>query len=259
MKLTRQILRGPLDLAIHAMVSPFVNRHHILLACMPKSGSTYLSNVIGCLPDFRKTSLVTHYGRTDQDIDFRLALRKSRYNYVCQHHVQHNEKTKEAIDRFHITPVVLVRNIFDCVPSIRDHLRREAPESPTAYFFESHTQMDDRSLDDMIVQLAIPWYIQFYVSWTQCDAALWVTYDQLTESPESTVQKIMGHAGVGYDMKTIKQALAAAEGAANRKNVGRSGRGNLLPEELKQTIRSYCAFYPDVDFSLIGIEKDDGL
>ena len=143
MKLTSHILQGPFDLALRAATRRFVKRHHILIACMPKSGSTYLSNAISRLPRFRKTSLVTHYGRTEQDLDLRLALRKSRHNYVCQHHVRYNEKTSDVINRFGVTPIVLVRNVFDCVPSIRDHLRNEAVESPTAYFSNTHPQMSD--------------------------------------------------------------------------------------------------------------------
>lgn len=256
MKLTSHILQGPFDLALRAATRRFVKRHHILIACMPKSGSTYLSNAISRLPRFRKTSLVTHYGRTEQDLDLRLALRKSRHNYVCQHHVRYNEKTSDVINRFGVTPIVLVRNVFDCVPSIRDHLRKEAVESPTAYFFNAHPQMSDNNLERMIVQLVIPWYIQFYVSWKQCADAHWVTYDEVVQSPEDTLHRILRSTGAPHDLKTIRQCLAEAQDSADRRNVGLSGRGTQLHKENKDTIRSYCSFYPDVDFSLIGIEQN---
>lgn len=253
MKLTGQVLRGPLDLAIHAMVSPFVKRHHILLACMPKSGSTYLSNVIGRLPEFRKTSLVTHYGRSEQELDSRRALRKGRHNYVCQHHVQYNSKTEEIINCFNIKPVILVRNIFDCVPSLRDHLRKESVENSLGFFCRYHAQMDDRTLERMIVELVIPWYIQFYVSWTNCKDAMWITYDQATTNPEETIREILDHIGIEPDSSAIRQVLSNSEATADRKNVGLTGRGEGLRDEDKETIRSYCTFYPHVDFSLIGI------
>lgn len=36
MKLAEQVLRGPLDLALHVTLAPFVARQRILIACMPK-------------------------------------------------------------------------------------------------------------------------------------------------------------------------------------------------------------------------------
>lgn len=249
-----QALRGVFDVAAHNIVMKTAPRTHILLACMPKSGSTYLSNSIGRLPNFRKTSLVTHYGRTEQDIDMRLALRKCRYNYICQHHVRYNEKTKQALDQFNITPVVLVRNFYDSVISLRDHFRRESVDNAMSFVKDLHTELSDDELETFITEMAIPWYINFFVSWNECASALWVTYEEMISDEMAVVERMLRHAGHSELNETeIEHALKIRDKMADRVNVGQIGRGELLSEKNKATIRQYCEYYPDIDFSRVGI------
>lgn len=40
----------------------------VLVACMPKSGSTYLSGAIEALPGFIRAHLVPGYGRREQEL-----------------------------------------------------------------------------------------------------------------------------------------------------------------------------------------------
>lgn len=254
MQLGRRIAQYQFDWIGYQTVYRHLNRSQILLACMPKSGSTFLSNVIGALPEFRKKTLSPASGREAQNLSSRLALRRARHNYVSQHHVKYNANTAEIIETFGVTPVVLVRNIFDCVPSIRDHLRREAVEAPIAFFQKRHPELDDAELENMIVRLAIPWYIDFYVSWMHCHAAMLVTYEALIDAPVRTIHKVLRHAGHETSERKIELALDAANLNAARLNVGKSGRGRTLSEKNKAIIRRYCTFYPDVDFSPIGID-----
>lgn len=222
---------------------------------MPKSGSTFLSNAIGRVPGFRKTSLVRHFGRTEQEIDPNLTLRKQRHNFVAQHHVKYNDNTADVMRTFSLTPVVLVRNIFDCVASIRDHLRHESVYSPTAFFTEDHKYLPDPELETLIVALAVPWYIHFFASWTECPEALWVTYEEMVGDEASTVERILRHSGSNLDRKTIAKSIQGGDPAADRLNVGGSGRGKSLMTENVDTIDRYANFYPDIDFSRIGITR----
>ena len=197
--LGEQSLRGLFDLALNSVYYRHVERHRILLACMPKSGSTFLSNTVGRLPGFRKIALTRHYGRVEQDISFSLALRKYKYSYICQQHVRYNARTAEAIETFDLTPVVLVRNIYDCVVSLRDHLRRESIETPMAYLLESHLALEDAEIEALIVDLAVPWYVNFYVSWMFCPNALWLTYEDVVADPAKVIATILERAGAKTD------------------------------------------------------------
>ena len=249
-----QTMRNVTDIALYYAWHRYMKRDHILIACMPKSGSTFLSNVISRLPEFRKISLIGSFQeRTEKEIYFPKALRKYRYNYSCQQHVKYNENTAAAISAFDITPVVLVRNIFDCVVSIRDHLRREAVESPIAYFLPEHPDLPDDELESAIVRLAIPWYIHFYVSWKHCPDAIWVTYEEATQQTADVIEKIFSNSHRNFNRAMIEKAIGRSDPSKDRRNVGQSGRGEDLSEENKEAIRRYRSFYPGIDFSLIGL------
>jgi hypothetical protein len=254
MKFSQRIFQSQIDLVGYAATRFVRSRHQILLACMPKSGSTFLSNAVGRIDGFRKTRLTTAYGRTEQEIDPLVALRRARHDYVAQHHVKYNENTESVINSFGITPVVLVRNIFDCVVSLRDHLRRESVATPMAWFDEHHLEMDDNDLEDMIVTLAMPWYIDFYVSWCRRKDALWLTYEEVKDDTPRAVEAILNHTGRPVSYDEIESSLHMAHAGADRLNKGTSGRGLELSERNKDIVRHYCSFYPHIDFSLIGVE-----
>lgn len=254
MSFFNQIIRSPFDLLHHMTIGKVVPRHHILIACMPKSGSTFLSNTVSRLPNFRKASLVQHYGRVEQDLDLAMTLRKNRYDYVAQHHVKYNRNTRLAIEAFDIKPVVLVRNLFDCVISFRDHLHRESTIAPVAWIGEDHRLNSDDELEAMIAHLVIPWYISFYVSWQQIPDKLVVNYKEMIGDPSGTIMQIATYAGLDISDDQIEQALLLRDEKRDRHNVGQVGRGEALSDESKDIIRRFRSFYPDVDFSPVGLD-----
>ena len=195
--------------------------------------------------------------RTDveNNIDLGEALRKNRLDYVAQVHVKYNENTKCTIGQFGITPVVMVRNIFDCVVSFRDHLRREAHPWPFARFSEEHLALPDSELESMIAHLVIPWYIDFYVSWQACPNALWVVYRDMIQDVEGTLLRIGEHAGLRLARPDIQRIVSEVNPYEARKNIGVTGRGEGLTDETKTLLATYRRFYPEVNFSLIGMDE----
>lgn len=100
-----------------------------LLACMPKSGSTWLCNILAELPDFRITHMVPHYGAREQEvcgdtIDKNLQNICS-FHVISQHHVKYNVNTRHCCIQYCIKPVVLLRGIADNLVSLVDHWRNE--------------------------------------------------------------------------------------------------------------------------------------
>jgi len=55
------------------------------------------------------------------------------FNYVAQHHVRNSQPTEILLSVFGIYPVVLIRNLYDCVASLYDHLHKEDVTLPMAY------------------------------------------------------------------------------------------------------------------------------
>lgn len=249
------------------------NSRAVLVACMPKSGSTFLSTVLASLPGYRREHVVPSYHRREQELEeseierafeatqtLRRAFDRGELRtphrpraFVAQHHVKHNIGSQAMIEKYGLVPVCLVRNIFDVVVSLRDHVVRESPDTSAAYIDESMAQWPPERMYEFLVDMAVPWYLHFYVSWFKADNRVLVTYEDLVADPRREVRRILKFGQLPWNSDGIEEALERAAGQDVRRNVGTVGRGAGLPAELKDRVRHYCGYYPEVDFAPIGI------
>lgn len=254
--------------------------HGILVACMPKSGSTYLSSLIAALPGFQRKHGVPSYERREQELDEAkiadaftetVTLRKAfaagllvsqdrPRGFVMQHHVRHSKETERLIEQFELVPVVLVRSLFDIVVSLSDHLMRDASEGggvfmSMAYADERVREWAPEQRSAFIVDLAIPWFVNFYVGWHRRPNTLFVSYDELTADPADVLRRVLEAGHISRNREMYQSAIETVAGGFTRRNVGVGGRGADLPEELKERVRHCCTYYEDVDFGPIGISS----
>ena len=219
---------------------------HILIACMPKSGSTFLSDVIGQCSGFRRAILTPSAGRREQEIDEQLLRKLDKVGYVAQHHVRNSEWTSEMCRTYGLTPIVLVRSLQDVVVSLRDHMRRESAVFPQFFAEARHAELDDSALEAMLARLALPWYLNFYMSWRETPGALMVNYEDLIASPTEVIQDILGFAGANTTAEDVEEAVAKAKAKeTSRLNVGVSGRGAGLQPQSIQIILDLVDIYPE--------------
>lgn len=220
---------------------------HILIACMPKSASTYLASALAELPGFRRCRLTPDWGAREQEL---CSIRLSRYNhsqYVSQHHLRYSGWTAQLIDQYNLTPVVLVRDLADCAISIRDHNQQKPGEGPTAYFDETHLEMENAEFEEAVVRLAIPWYINFYAGWRAAKNVPIYDYEDYTQDPVKVMTEIIEQTGLKKNPEGIEQALISVSGGeATRFNVGKSGRGSQLSRGAKDSLLRLMEFYPDL-------------
>jgi len=219
---------------------------HIFIACMPKSASTFLAHGLEEYGGLRRARLVSSWGRREQELD---ELRLSRYNhyaYVSQHHTRNSDWAQELIRRYHLTPVILMRNIFDIVISLRDHIRKDDIEMPFAYFDEMHRALPDEQLEQMIVDLAMPWFINFYMGWRDDKNAIFIQYEDMIANPERVMTQILEAANVKVDENKIAEAIEKNQAKQNRFNKGVAGRGKDLKLETRNQILRYISYYPDI-------------
>lgn len=229
-------------LAIRAMPS---RQPHIVIACMPKSSSTFLSSLLSSYPGIRRAKLVPEYGDREQELcELRLLMAQGR-GYVAQLHLRNSEWTQELIRRYTLTPVTLIRNLADCVVSIRDHIRKDNQFGSLIYIDQYVLSLDEDALDRQIIQLAMPWYLSFYDGWSR-SSALMLTYDDVVNEPRRTIQAILERASVSVDDESITTAVQTVTGKRNRLNVGASGRGKTLSDENKTRLRDMIALFPSV-------------
>lgn len=248
----------------------------ILLACMPKSGSTMLATILESMPGMDTAKLVPAYKRREQElcinaierIQIRSAGRLRRWRneladegtheqapqgYVAQHHVRYSTPTEKILTNYNLKPVVLVRNIFDIVPSVRDHYRNASTDMSMAYVGEEMTNWSDDQLHNFIADMVVPWYFNFYRSWLDRSDKLLVTYEALVRDTPEIVAEVLDYCGVSYREEDVDRAIAASAQKDTRKNKGVTGRGDQLSDKVRAKIAAYADYYPDVDFRPIGL------
>lgn len=241
------------------------NRQQILVACMPKSGSTFLTSVIGNLPGYRQACLVPAYGHREQELSEIMLSRHCLKKYVAQHHVRHSDWTEHVLKKYGVTPVVLTRHLFDVVPSMVDHINKESPVAPAAHIEQSLTQFPREKQLHFAAQLVVPWYVNFYMGWRESISngfALHITYEQMIEDTLGTVKRVLEHAGARISDDVITTAIEKTYGDGGfRFNAGRAGRGGGLPVHSKEYIREMLGFYPEArnDEFIKGIFHDDSV
>lgn len=219
---------------------------HILIACMPKSGSTFLTDVIAQLPGFRRATLVPAHGRREHELDEFCLQQFDRFDFVAQSHVRYSSWTGEMCRDYSLAPVVLVRGLLDVIVSLRDHVRRESAVNPWFFAEARHAALDDARLEQMIAQLALPWYVNFYMGWRRAPDSLMVNYEDLTHAPAETVRAILAFAGASASVASIEAAVARVhDHNGSRLNVGASGRGSSLRPETIRTALELIDFYPE--------------
>jgi hypothetical protein len=248
-------------LALDAVRSllPLSRKPHILIACMPKAGSTFLATALSELPGFRRCRLTPEWGRREQEL---CPIRLSRYNhnrYVAQHHLRQSEWTQHLIEKYNLTPVVLIRNLADCVISLRDHFRKEPGDGPMAILTPDHLKMTDAELDEAIVRTAMPWYANFYAGWRLVSNVGVVDYDDLLANPAKTIADVLASAKVLIGDNDIAEALERCRSRETRFNVGTAGRGSSLSIEAAMALLRLMESYPYLEQSPLFVKTRNTL
>ncbi len=173
--------------------------------------------------------------------------------YVAQMHLRYSEPSGNLMKEYDIRPIVLVRNIFDIVVSVRDHYRNQAVFMSMAYVNDDMKEWPDERLHDFIAEMVVPWYINFFMCWQECDEKLLISYEQVMADKQAAVRKIVDYMDLEIPEGGIEKAFETSGKANTRKNAGVSGRGSELSDEVVEKIRYKASLYPDTDFSLIGL------
>ena len=243
---------------IASLVSPY--RRHIWVVAAPKSGSTWLGAMLHEVLGWPRVPLLDCYDRREQEVDLRMLLQHPKEDIFTPHqHTRASQPTVNIIRQFRIIPIVLVRNLFDSIVSVHDHLYKETPIVPMAYFDSSFFQFDREKQLSAVVDLWTPWYFNFYVSWYYAEKNglcnfQWTAYEEIVEDPLRCVKRVLQYAGVSKPDADIQKAVEATTRQNTRKNVGTKGRGEFtLTEAQKARVRQMAAYYPTVDFARIGL------
>lgn len=232
---------------------------HIFIACVPKSASTFLKNLLLKLTGYRDLFAVYAAGQTEHEIYLPTLREYADANTVTQQHCRASDANVHLMQAFGIRPVVLVRNIFDSVMSLLDFYNNGA--SKTSYFRTDWPTLSEETKIDLLIENVIPWYFQFVASWQEAEKQKrlevhWLSYEELIGDKCAAVLKVLEFYGLGAARRSVEQCVVEVEanGRKNRFNKGVAGRGNSsLSTRQKEQVRRRASYFPSTDFSRIGL------
>lgn len=231
----------------------------VLIACFPKSASSFLQNCIALLGDYTTDHLCNGHMRQEQDLYAPAMLDNAFRNVVTHQHVRATDANLDLLQTMKGKTIVTVRNLADVVVSFRDHCVKKTVEFSMAYVDESFRDLPKELQYDMVIDLIVPWYIYFYVSWKKAEKEvplLWVTYEDMVADKVGTIRDICEYTGIRCTDDEIRDAIKTIEGDRDKSNYnkGVAGRGSTeLSDAQKLRLERLASYYPDVDFSMIGL------
>lgn len=250
----------------HALLSDFTTEiapeqlgRHIFIACVPKSASTFLKNLLLKLTGYRDLFAVYAAGQTEHEIYLPTLREFAHLDTVTQQHCRASDANVHLMQAFGIRPVVLVRNIFDSLMSLLDFYNEGAFKS--SYFRADWSNLDKETKIDLLIETVIPWYFQFVASWDQAEKQKrlelhWLTYEELIVDKCSAVLRLLDFYGLGASPRDIKKSISQVEsnGRKNRFNKGVTGRGESgLSSRQKEQVRGLARYYPSTNFGRLGV------
>ncbi len=245
----------------HLKKSIYSPAGYMLVACFPKSGSTFLSKALAEIMGWQYDTFVYKFGRLEQDFFEPKLIDHYNRGTVIHQHLRAVDGNVILIKDFDIKCIVLTRNIFDTVVSYRDHIYREGLKWPMGYYGKDFLSLDKITQFDHIISTLVPWLLGFYASWHEQEvsgnlAPIWVDYESLIGNTESIIQSIFHFHSLPITPASIQQGLfrLKEKSAKIRFNKGISGRGReTLTKQQINAVRDYTRFYPSINFSRIGL------
>lgn len=226
-----------------------LNKPPILVCGMPKSASTFISHCLGGALGYRVRGAHNMNDGTGTGFDLTSLLRVSGPDIVAHSHLSANARVLTYIKIMGIRPIITVRNIFDALRSYADHLSG-SPDLPGR---------DTADLQSAAVLRMAFHYVDFFATWSRASSrgvpACFIDYQTIRTDPEDATSQAIVGAGRNISGETVAGAVARAldpqHRPATRFNIGRSGRGKEIPDDLRRLVRSLYMLHPDIDFGRI--------
>lgn len=167
-------------------------------------------------------------------------------NFVAQLHLRNSAWTEKMCHDYKLRPVILVRRLLDVIISMRDHIRRGNNIWPMLFVEPYHANLDDAALDLMIARLAIPWYMNFYMSWREAKNVYLLSYEELIQNPGLILRDILTFANANVRADDIDAAIQRTQDRGESKlNFGVVGRGNGVHPAVIRSVLDLVDLYPE--------------
>lgn len=230
--------------------------HTIFVTAMPKSASTFLVATLA-----EVTSYLQHFLGSDflneQDLYLPKLIDVYDMDVVAHQHTRATPKNLELMQDFAIRPVVLTRPLPDIAVSLLDHIHRESRITSVFHPGPDFGALSRDAQMDAIIDLAMPWFVQFYAGWGEAAEAgaveaLFLDYADVVGAAAETVARILTFQGLAVPPQAhIADAVARIQGAGRtRFNKGVTGRGAAgLTQAQMDRLSALARHYSAVDFA----------
>ena len=246
---------GVAELPDHAYISAF-------LACFPKSGSTFVSHTLSKILQRAHDHAFFSAFQSEQDIYLPRLVELAYKQGVIQQHVRATEANIQYLQALNIKPIVLVRNIFDALDSMRNMTIKTGTMD---YLQGAFKDLPQEIQSDITVQKWSFWYVDFYVSWRRAQQnkrldIMFVRYEDITEKPEDIFPKILQHINPnGYSPMSKESILEIVNSLRKNPDKIRLRKGkkrdgySVTSQWNRDFIKKHTEFFPKIDFSSIGL------
>lgn len=223
----------------------FRKRKNVFISAFPKSGSTYVAKVIGDILGLRKYAPFSFSDSTESVLDeFKLKFMLSDDSF-CRLHMKGTVGQISLLKKYGLHPIILYRNLFDCMVSLHDHLENQKGNFPIMTIPVFYPGLSKTQKYEYLIQIALPWYIDYYISWQEAKKTIHLKefyYEDLLQNRDNFFEEVF--AFLGYDIAAEdKKHYDNKEGV--RFNVGIAGRGKMeIPVEIQGKVYSFIGSLP---------------
>lgn len=223
-----------------------------LIAAAPKSGSTWCAEFLASYLDCPSIFAGKVPGRVEQDLDDAwLSRLRAGQTAIIHQHCRYHQVTEAYIEALSIKPLALMRNAFDSVPSIRDHLRAEKGNWPFGYVDPTILDQTDEAIDLFVAHHIMPWYFNFAVGWVNSPFPV-MTYEQIFSDKKAGAATLLRRLEIEVDQEKLDRVIAQLDGGRTRLNIGVTGRGQSLSEGAKTHLSLLASHYSHHDLQPLG-------
>lgn len=201
----------------------------------PKVGSTWLSMLLSRLLGWRQYNVIPMpANHREQEIFISQAFKVCAENVFIPHtHTRATEPTVQFVDAFNVKVIMLKRNIYDTIISLRDHLVQEGVSVPCGYITPHFKTLSGEAQLDYLISQVTPWYLGFYTSWSLLNKSKpqnvkIMSYETLLKETTKAVSECLSFIGCSRTNGLIEATILDVAGQDTRKNVGITGRGKEL-------------------------------